>query len=214
MGRRYQYLDQAYARAVERAGATPLYLPIQSSAEHAVDQVDGVLVPGGDDFEPPTPYPESVSFAPVPEEQLAFDRAIVRHALETGLPLLGICYGMQLIALERGGSLHYDIGTDLSGAGEHQLEDPLGRHPVEIEPGTRLAAVCSGRRLAVNSRHHQAVCEPGRGLRVSGRAPDGVVEAIEDEGSAFCLGVQWHPEQLPGEESHALFEAFVRACQS
>ena len=212
-GRRYHYLDSAYARAVEEAGGIPLYLPLQGDAKRAVDQVDGLLLPGGDDLMPPAPYPPDVPFEPVPEEQLAFDRAVLRAAVDAGLPVLGICYGMQVIAIEAGGSLHYDIATDIPGAAPHSLGDPAGRHDLALEPGSRLERLLGPKPGAVNSQHHQAVAEPGPGLCVTARAPDSVIEAIEASGPGFVVGVQWHPERLDTPASRALFAGFVRACE-
>src|SRR5215470_3984441 len=111
-GRTYHYVDAAYARAVERAGGAAVYLPVQADPADLIQRVDALLVPGGDDLLPPRPYPPQVRFEPVPEVQLAFDRGLVGAALARGLPLLGICYGMQLLALALGGELHYDIATD------------------------------------------------------------------------------------------------------
>ena len=126
--------------------------------------------------------------------------------------MLGICYGMQLLAVHCGGSLHYDIPTDLPAAGAHRLPEPGGRHPLRIEPRTRLAEILAGDGARVNSRHHQAVAEAGPGLRICARAADGVVEAVERAGGAFCLGVQWHPERMEAEHRERVFGAFVRAC--
>src|SRR5262245_26568640 len=115
-GRTYHYLDAAYARAVERGGGVALYLPLAADPGALAERVDALLVPGGDDLLPPRPYPPHVRFEPVPDEQLAFDRALVDAALARDLPIFGICYGMQLLALALGGALHYDIATDVAGA--------------------------------------------------------------------------------------------------
>jgi len=211
--REYQYLDAAYASAVEAAGATPLYLPLQGGAQTLIERVDGLLLPGGDDFAPPRAYPPGVRFETVPERQAAFDRALLAAARERGLPVLAICYGMQLLALHCGGSLHYDIPTDVPSAGAHHLAEPDGRHAIAVEPGTRLAAALGDAPAAVNSLHHQAVAEPGTGLRASAVAEDGLIEAIEAADGSFVLGVQWHPEKMDGPHRTRLFEALAAACR-
>jgi putative glutamine amidotransferase len=120
---------------------------------------------------------------------------------------------MQLLALERGGRLHHDLATDVSNAGNHGLPEPEGRHPLDVLPGTRLSEVLGPTLRLVNSRHHQAVADPGPELRVCALAEDGVIEAVEDESAAFCLGVQWHPEGLEAPHRKALFGAFVAAAR-
>ncbi|MCP4005167.1 MAG: gamma-glutamyl-gamma-aminobutyrate hydrolase family protein [bacterium] len=210
-GRVYQYIDTKYARAVEAAGGVPVYLPLQSDATRLIQQVDALLLPGGDDFPPPEPYPEGVEFELVPPEQLVFDRELLGVALERGIPVLGICYGMQLIALHYGGSLHYDLSTDRPSANEHRLEETSGRHEVKLVGGSRLASVLGVPHVQANSLHHQAVAELGTKLRACGHTEDGVIEAIERD-TGFCIGVQWHPEKLPGAEEDALFRALVDAA--
>jgi putative glutamine amidotransferase len=209
-GRTYHYVHAAYARAVEQAGGVPVYLPGQSDVGALVGRIDALLVPGGDDLPPPRPYPPEIRFDLVPEAQLAFDRALLDAALARGLPVLGICYGMQLLAYRAGGSFVYDIPSDRPAAGAHRLPEPGGRHPVTLEPGSRLAALVGLTSLAVNSSHHQAVAEPGHGLRVVARAADGIVEAIEStDPTRFVLGVQWHPERMDHEHRAALFGALL-----
>ncbi len=212
-GREYHYADASYAEAVGEAGGIAVYLPLAPDADAVVERLDGLLLPGGDDFLPDRPYPPEVRFEAAPARQLAFDRALLACALSRGRPVLGICYGMQLLALHCGGSLHFDLATDLPGADEHRLADPAARHPVRLEPGSRLARCLDGATPSVNSRHHQAVRDAGR-ARVSARAGDGVVEAIELGEAPFVLGVQWHPETLERAHRDRLFGAFVAACES
>jgi putative glutamine amidotransferase len=212
-GRDYDYIDTRYADAIAQAGGIPLYLSRSAPPDALLDRLDGLLLPGGDDLAPPAAYPAGAEFDLVPETQLRFDRTLLKQALARGLPTLGICYGMQLLALEAGGSLHYDLATDLPTASEHRLDEQTGRHPIEIEPGTHLAEL-PGDRPAVNSLHHQAVADPGAGLRVSARAPDGVIEAIESADGSFVVGVQWHPEKLGGAFTRAFFSAFVGAANA
>jgi putative glutamine amidotransferase len=210
--RDYHYIATAYSNAIEAAGGTPIYLPIQSDPSSLLRSLDGLLIPGGDDLPPAHAYPSEVEFDLAPEEQLDFDRRLLADALQRRLPVLGICYGMQLLAAVRGGTLVYDIPTDRPQAGPHRLPEADGRHPLRIEPGTRLCEALGPDSPPVNSLHHQAVESPGTGMRIAARAEDGLIEAIEDEEQRFCVGVQWHPEKLSGIHRDGLFGAFIAAC--
>ena len=154
---------------------------------------------------------QGIAFDPVANSQLTFDSALLRACLDRGKPVLAICYGMQLLALSAGGSLYYDIPTDLPEADVHQLAQS-GRHAVRIEANSRLADALGATPISVNSLHHQGVATPGHDMRVCARAEDGLIEAIERDGPPFCVGVQWHPEKLDG--SNSLFRAFTLACVS
>jgi putative glutamine amidotransferase len=213
-GRRYHYIDERYAGAVAKAGGVPTYLPIQPGPGDLADRIDGLLIPGGDDLLPETPYPEEIRFEAAPSEQIDFDRALLSRALARGIPVLGICYGMQILALLHRGSLLYHIPVDVPDAIDHQLPEDRGRHPIRVEAGPLLEAAIGADPEPVNSSHHQAVARAGEGLRVSARASDGLVEAIEGAGEHFCLGVQWHPERASGGHRARLFGAFVSACRS
>jgi putative glutamine amidotransferase len=211
--RDYHYIDAAYSRAVEEAGGTAIYLPLQDNPSAAIEKLDGLLVPGGDDLPPPTPYPEEVAFDLIPEVQRHFDQRLLAHALEENLPVLAICYGMQLLASTLGGELYYDLATDFPEAHPHHLPHADGRHGLRLEAGSRLFEALGDNPPPVNSLHHQGVKNSGPGLRVSARSDDGLIEALEREGESFCVGVQWHPEKLSGLHRKALFGAFIAACK-
>jgi putative glutamine amidotransferase len=210
-GRDYHYLPADYARALEQAGADVVYVPAQAGIEGLARRLDALLVPGGDDFEPPRPYPPGVHFELVPRAQLEFDRALLAAVLARERPVLGICYGAQLLALHHGGALLYHLPVDLPAAGEHR--GPGARHALALERGTRLARLLACASAPVNSQHHQGIREPGAGLRVAARAPDGVIEAIEGVSGPWCIGVQWHPELQDDPGSTALFAELVAEAQ-
>lgn len=211
-GREYHYLDAAYAAALSEAGADAIVLPAQAEPRGLVARLDGLLLPGGDDLMPDAPYPPDVHFDPVPARQIDFDRRLLAEALRRDLPVLCICYGMQILALHADGRLDYDLPTDRPGAGEHRLPEPEGRHPLEIAPGSRLAAVLGARQASVNSLHHQGVSAAGRAVAVAW-TPDRLIEAIEIPEARFALGVQWHPEKMEALHRRRVFGAFVEACR-
>lgn len=212
--REYLYIDAAYARAVSDAGGAAVHPPIQTEPEALAYLIDGLLLPGGDDLAPhdATRYTDVV-FDLAPTAQVDFDRRLLRAALGRGIPVLGICYGMQLLALELGGSLHYHVPRDVPEAGPHRLPEDRERHDLCVQPDTHFAELLGEAPGPVNSLHHQAVADPGQNLRVAARAADGLIEAVELDGDTrFCLGVQWHPEKMKGPHRDVLFSAFVAAC--
>lgn len=214
---RYE-LKLAYADAVLAAGGLPLVLPYSddpAAALEAVEICDGVLITGGAFDIPPEAYGAKAGerLGPLKPGRTSWEQRILRAALADDVPVLGVCGGMQLLAVELGGSLYQDIKSEVPGALEHeQPGDPRQpAHPVTVVPGSALAAIVGVATLEVNSTHHQAVKEPGR-CRVCARAPDGVVEAIELPGKSV-LGVEWHPELLEGREHLALYRALVERAR-
>lgn len=214
-GRDYLYIDERYALAIERAGGTPLQLPIQSGVADLIESIDGLLLPGGDDFPSDRALPEDAVLELVPDRQLAFDTRLLAEAALRGRPTLGICYGMQLIARAAGGVLEPHLPSSGVGAAEHRLPEPA-RHAITPLPGSRLEAILGSGALDVNSLHHQAIRSLASVHRAVAVAPDGVIEAIErtDEPERWEIGVQWHPEKMDERSSDALFAAFVEAARA
>lgn len=212
-------LGRAYADAVLRAGGLPVPLPYGEEAAGAyLALCEGLIVTGGAFDIPPERYGEArrPGCGPSKPERTACEWALCEAALAGRIPLLGICGGMQLLDVVRGGALHQDLLQD-AGIGGHEQPPPrdVPHHRVAIAPGTLLARLAGPAPLSVSSSHHQAVRTPGAGVLVSARADDGVVEAIELPDLPFALGVQWHPERLAASDPRqlALFRGLVQAAQ-
>ena len=212
------FVFTTYVEALRRAGAIPVLVPPQpENAAEIVGELDGLLLAGGDDCDPAA-YGESrhpsVTETMDPRRQTN-DLSLAHAARERSIPTLGICLGMQVMNVAAGGTLIQDIASSVDTEIDHASEpSDRHRHEVLIESNTRLAGILGARELNVNSSHHQAIGNVGQGLRVTAHAPDGIVEGLEDPSHPFYLGVQWHPEDMPGEDSAStLFAAFVDAAR-
>jgi putative glutamine amidotransferase len=185
-----------YAAAVAAAGGLPVLLSMAADPAAVAARIDGLVLSGGADVDPRrygrTPGPHGT---PVEPQRDAFELAVLDAAWERGIPVLGICRGAQLINVSRGGTLVAHLAPD-TGEAHSFLGYPRHHrvHAVDLTAGSITHAVY-GERIVVNSLHHQAVDALGSDLRITGRAPDGVVEAIEAV-DAPVVGVQWHPEML------------------
>ncbi|HEX8101246.1 MAG TPA: gamma-glutamyl-gamma-aminobutyrate hydrolase family protein [Solirubrobacteraceae bacterium] len=205
-------LGLTYMRAVERAGGLPVVLPPLTSGDVAalLDRLDGICLSGGPDLDPAA-YGARERHPALGETEPpldAFELALVREADRRGMPVLGVCRGVQTLNVARGGTLHQDV------PGHRQTEVATQpTHEVAIALHSRTARTLGVTRLAVNSFHHQAVDALGAGLCVTARAADGTVEALECRERPFFLGVQWHAETLVDHPAQlALFRALVRAA--
>ncbi len=213
------FLGRRYVHAVLEAGGLPLLLPHAREAAGAyLALLDGLVVTGGAFDVPPELYGEArrAVCGPAKPERTAFERDVLEAALAARLPLLAVCAGMQLLNVVRGGTLYQDLPAD-AGIQGHEQPAPkdVPSHDVAVQPGTQLASLLGPAPLRVNSTHHQAIRDPGAGVLVSARAPDGVVEAIELPDLPFALGVQWHPEAVARHDPRhaALYLGLVAAAR-
>lgn len=205
-----QSLDWEYVKATDKAGAIPLPLPIleePASLEGLMSQIHGLIFTGGPDLLD-TPLAKEL----VAEERKKFEEHILDMALGRGMPILGICYGMQFINYHLGGTLYEDLPTRVGNMVTHDSEEGA-IHPIEVFKDTILYSILKRDTLKVNSYHHDGVKDLARGLRASAKAPDGVIEAMEPQGeSSFLLCFQWHPEREEGEDTQEVFRALVKAA--
>jgi putative glutamine amidotransferase len=218
-GRRGVHAPAAYVDAVAGAGGVPIVLAPadEAAAGDALAGVHGLLLTGGNDLDPrlwgESPHPETVIIDPYRQ---SWDLRLIAVAEERRLPVLGICLGCQELAVSRGGRLiqHVPQGQGAAALDHGGGGRPRAMHTAQVDAGSLLASLVGAGELEVNSTHHQAIGEPGRGLRVVARSPDGIPEGVEDPSpDRFFLGVQWHPEDLCDQPPHrALFQALCRAA--
>lgn len=211
------FVYTTYIEAVKRAGAVPVLIPPQpENAADVVEGLDGVLLAGGEDCDP-AEYGEErhPSCQTMDVRRQKNDISLARAAREHGVPTLGICLGLQVMNVAAGGTLVQDIASAIETDIDHASEpSDRHRHDVLVEQGTTLSRILPSQEYNVNSSHHQAVGRVASGFRVTAHAPDGVVEGLEDPSHPFYVGVQWHPEDMPGEDSaSAIFGAFVEAAR-
>jgi putative glutamine amidotransferase len=216
------YLGRDYSEALYGLGAIPLHMsliPKREFVRQALENLEGVLLPGSDtDVDPlrfgeePHPHLKRVVW-----EKEETDLLVLEEAEKLKLPVLGICFGMQVLNVSRGGTLCQDIESEIPNCIKHEQGIPLSRnsHTLEIEPGSRISKLKTSEKPVVNSHHHQALKNTGRNLKATSWAKDGVIECIEDtRGDRFILGVQWHPElswEIDG-FSKNIFERFIKEC--
>jgi len=208
-------LNETYVAAVERAGGIPVMLPAlldEEALQRARARLDGLLLTGGADIDPQRfngrMHPTVYGVDALRDET---EIALVRLAVKSDWPFLGICRGIQVINVALGGSLYTHLPEQLGALVDHRSEER--GHDVRLAPESRLAQSLGRETLQVNSYHHQGIERLAPGLRAIGWAPDGLIEAVEVTGHPFGLGVQWHPERRLNHPEHlALFQALVEVA--
>lgn len=206
-----QYVDLNYSRAIEAAGGLPLLVPMFATAAAAAEfaaLLDGLVITGGPGITTGLIGELPEDLPPVDPVRDAGDRLIYQAVGER--PVLGICYGVQFINAQAGGSIYADLMQQQSGTLAHSPKRGGEPHPVNFVSDSCLAGLL-GTQLISNTYHIQAVAAVGQGLRAVGHSPDGIIEALEsDDGRR--IGVQFHPERMYA-ETQALFTDFVARCQ-
>ncbi|MFJ9821241.1 gamma-glutamyl-gamma-aminobutyrate hydrolase family protein [Streptomyces sp. NPDC101151] len=197
---------QSHVDFLASAGCTPVLLPLLPGCEHVLGQLDGLLVPGGPDVSPALygapAHPRTRTGSPVVDRA---ELALVKGALAAGLPVLAICRGMQLLNVVCGGTLHQHL-PEITGHDRHcpeTAEFTLGRHLLDLAPGSRIGKILGEDAPESSCHHHQGIDRIGAGLVATGRAPDGVVEVVEATDHPFAIGVQWEAGQTADDRLHA-----------
>jgi putative glutamine amidotransferase len=217
------YLGRDYSEALEAAGGVPLHLSLIPSAgyiEAALDGLDAILLPGSDSDVDPARYGREPhlrlgTVQPIKDET---DALVLEEIERRGMPLLAICFGMQILNVARGGTLIQDINSQMPEAIQHEQGAPRDRvsHRVRLLEGSLLESLAGAGAAWVNSHHHQAIERVGQDLTATAWTADGLVEALEDaRAGRFTLAVQWHPEMgwRKDEFSRKIFERFIEAAR-
>ena len=205
-----------YSDAVSSAGGFPIMLPFDESViDETLDLIDGLIVPGGDWDIDPVFFGQKIMSDKVVinNRRTAYDMKLMQKALERDMPVLGICYGMQLMNVIAGGSLIQDLPSFRRTDINHEQPHPKNAlwHDIDIVRGTKLWEI--GGRIGfakVNSTHHQAVDQIGKNIIVSANARDGIIEAIESTIHRFAIGVEWHPEYQSIDLDKGIFRELVK----
>ena len=221
---RFVRSDYDYVEGVAGAGGVPVVLPPvggERAAEAVIGGLDGLLLAGGSDLDPGY-YGErpSSKLGPTVPERDAFEVPLVALALRRGIPVFGVCRGMQLLNVALGGTLFQDIPSEIGrDVLKHRQETPKWEptHEVGLREDSWVRSIIQESCVEVNSYHHQGVKDLADSLVVSGVSPDGIIEALEsrDFSDRWLVGVQWHAEAMRdvGPEQRKLFEAHVSACE-
>jgi putative glutamine amidotransferase len=208
-----------YVESVKKTGGQPILLPPVTTPEEAqevIALVDGLLLTGGGDIAPPFlgELPKRGIGECIPERDWS-EVLLTQTALKEDIPILGICRGIQVLAIVAGGKIYQDLPSECPETIEHKQRSPreCAWHEVQLNE-SHLERLIGEKTIGVNSIHHQAVSVLPEGFIANAIAPDGIIEGIEKLGARFCLGVQWHPEAMNKEKhSQRIFAGFVKAAQ-
>ena len=207
-------LNEGYYKSIWRAGGVPVIIPPIADTDvliNTLEHIDGLLLTGGADFNPLYAGEEpSPRLGGINAERDLPELLITQLAYNRQIPMLGICRGIQTLAMALGGKVQQDISDVAQIRHSQDADRSEPTHSVTLEPDSTLFNIYNKERLYVNSFHHQAVCDPGERFRVTARSADGIIEAIESREYKSILGVQWHPECMSAEDGAPIFSWLVR----
>lgn len=213
------YPRARYVEAVKQAGGQPIILPpiaTAKDAEEIIAVIHGIILTGGGDISPILLGEDPLrGIGDCRPDRDISELLLTQKSLEVELPILGICKGIQVLAVAAGGKIYQDIISQCPESIEHKMKAPrdFPWHEVTLN-NSRLKSFLGEERIGVNSVHHQAVAEVPRGFVINAVAPDGIIEGIEKSGVTFCMGVQWHPEVMAEDKnSQELFKQFIEVWQ-
>lgn len=221
------YINLSYLNAIEQAGGTPVLVgrPDEDEVAHLIASCDAVFLTGGDDVVPELygakKSPLCGKIDPTDRDRVEWN--ILDRAYAKKMPILGVCRGMQVMNAHGGGTLFQDVEGEMKNAIKHdfhkdedgnKLQRDLLSHEISIVSGTLFHNIVGKNNISVNSLHHQGVKVLATNFIQSGTAPDGLIEAIEHDEQPFCLGVQWHPEELSNDASINIFKSFIEAAST
>src|SRR5215470_5745269 len=216
-----------YFEAVRRAGGEPVHISLAANdaeLEKQARELDGFVLPGSPADVDPARYGKTrhAKTVTLDADRDRTDSVLLDHALTAHKPVLAICYGCQILNVHQGGTLVQDIpsekpGTDAHGKTDLAMNAVKGdlEHDATLATGSQLERLAGVERVRINSSHHQSIGRPGERLRVTARGADGIIEGVELQSPKdWVIGVQWHPERMPGDEfAERLFAEFVGAAR-
>ncbi|MEE9524656.1 MAG: type 1 glutamine amidotransferase [Thermodesulfovibrionales bacterium] len=199
-------LKQVYIEALNDAGFDICILPVLSDVRSIVERFDGIVISGGDDIHPSCYGEEPISgLKIIDRKRTDFEIKLLKECIEHGKPVLGICNGMQTMNVALGGTLLQDI----EGGSSVEINHKKGYHTITVGNNE----IIEKGNYKVNTAHHQAIRNTGKGVSVLAVSEDGIIEAISVDGPSFAVGVQWHPERDPDSEiNRMLFNSFRESC--
>lgn len=206
-------IHEDYFNAVWEAGGEPTLLYPQQTLSH---YLDGIVLSGGGDVDPllfgEEPLFANGEISPIRDSH---ELLLCKAVFDARMPMLGVCRGMQIMALASGGSIYQDIQSQTKSALKHSQQAPRFHptHTVEVVEHTLLHKLTGQKQLAVNSFHHQAISATGNLFAACATSADGLIEAMEQPSHLFCLGLQWHPEAMATAEQKAVFTGLINASR-